>query len=63
MKNKFTEQTRNKIASVAQIHGVGYVGEDIESILNPRLGDLKSWSGSGFFINSEYGRDIIVTNA
>ncbi len=51
------------MASVVQIHVVGYVGEDVESILNPRLGDLKSWSGSGFFINSEYGRDIIVTNA
>jgi S1-C subfamily serine protease len=63
MKNKFTKLTREVMASVVQIHADGYIGEDIQSILNPRLGDLESWSGSGFFINSEYGKDIIVTNA
>lgn len=63
MTSKFTQSTRDMMPAVVQIHVDGYNGEDIESILNPRLGHLKSWSGSGFFINCEFGKDIIVTNA
>jgi S1-C subfamily serine protease len=63
MKNNFTELTRSMMAAVVQIYADGYTGDDIQSILNPRLGDLKSWSGSGFFIKSDYGDDIMVTNA
>ena len=63
MKSKFTDLTRSLIGAVVQIQVDGYMGEDIKSILNPRLGDLKTWSGSGFFIKSEFGCDIIVTNA
>ena len=63
MRNKFTQLTRDIMASVVQIHADGFIGEEIKSILNPRLGDLRSWSGSGFFVDSNYGKDIIVTNA
>jgi S1-C subfamily serine protease len=63
MNNKFTELTRSKMGAVVQIYAEGYAGDEVRSILNPRLGDLRDWSGSGFFINSEYGEDIIITNA
>jgi len=61
--NLFSDRTREIMPAVVQIHADGYNGEDIESILNPRLGNLKTWSGSGFFINCVFGKDIIVTNA
>lgn len=63
MSTQFSERTREIMSAVVQIHADGYNGEEIESILNPRLGNLKSWSGSGFFINCVFGKDIIVTNA
>jgi len=63
MNINFTELTRDKMAAVVQIYAEGYVGEEVRSILNPRLGDLTQWSGSGFFIKTEYGDDIIITNA
>lgn len=62
MNNNFTQLTRSKMGAVVQIYADGYVGEEVTSILNPRLGDLQEWSGSGFFIESEYGEDIIITN-
>lgn len=63
MSKSFTELTRNKMDAVVQIYAEGYAGEEVKSILNPRLGDLKEWSGSGFFIDSIYGEGIIITNA
>ena len=51
MDNSFTNLTRSKMAAVVQIYVEGYFGEEVKSILNPRLGDLKEWTGSGFFIN------------
>ncbi len=63
MKHTFTDLTRIKMGAVVQIFAEGYAGEEVRSILNPRLGDLKDWSGSGFFIKSKYGEDIIITNA
>lgn len=63
MANTFTELTRKKMNAVVQIYAEGYAGEEVKSILNPRLGDLKDWSGSGFFIDSPYGEGIIITNA
>jgi len=63
MDNSFTNLTRSKMAAVVQIYVEGYFGEEVKSILNPRLGDLKEWTGSGFFINCTYGDDIIITNA
>ncbi len=62
MSKEFTTLTRNVMASVVQILVEGHVGEDVKSILNPRIGDLQDWSGSGFFIKSPYGEDIIITN-
>lgn len=59
----FTDLTREKMAAVVQIYVEGYFGEEIKSILNPRLGDLKEWTGSGFFVSCPYGEDIIITNA
>lgn len=63
MENDFIELTRNKMAAVVQIYVEGYLGEEVKSILKPRLGDLKQWTGSGFFIKCSYGDDIIITNA
>lgn len=54
---------KDKMAAVVQIYATGYVGEEVKSILNPRIGDLSEWSGSGFFVQCPYGDDIIVTNA
>ncbi len=62
-RNQFTELTREVMPAVVQILVDGYIGEDVSSILNPKLGELKSWSGSGFFINTNLGQDIIVTNS
>lgn len=62
MSEEFTKLTRSLMASVVQILVEGHVGEDVKSILNPRIGDLKDWSGSGFFIKNSYGEDIIITN-
>lgn len=59
----FTDLTIDKMAAVVQIYVEGYFGEEVKSILNPRLGDLKEWTGSGFFISCPYGEDIIITNA
>ncbi len=59
----FIDLTRQKMAAVVQIYVEGYFGEEVKSILNPRLGDLKEWTGSGFFIMCPYGKDIIITNA
>jgi serine protease Do len=63
MKVNFTELTREKMNAVVQIYAEGYAGDEVKSILNPRLGDLKDWSGSGFFVDSPYGEGIIITNA
>lgn len=63
MKQSFIDLTRSKMSAVVQIYAEGYAGEEVRSILNPRLGDLRDWSGSGFFIQTKYGEDIIVTNA
>ncbi len=63
MTKSFTELTREKMNAVVQIYAEGYAGEEVKSILNPRLGDLKDWSGSGFFVESPYGEGIIITNA
>lgn len=51
------------MAAVVQISVEGYFGEEVKSILNPRLGDLKQWTGSGFFFDTPYGDDLIMTNA
>lgn len=51
------------MAAVVQIYVEGYVSEDVKSILNPRLGDIEEWTGSGFFVKCPYGDDIIITNA
>lgn len=59
----FTELTRTKMDAVVQIYAEGFAGDEVKSILNPRLGDLKDWSGSGFFVESTYGEGIIITNA
>lgn len=63
MANNFTELTRKKMDAVVQIYAEGFAGEEVKSILNPRLGDLKDWSGSGFFVDTSYGEGIIITNA
>ncbi len=63
MSAPFTELTRVKMNAVVQIYAEGYAGEEVKSILNPRLGDLKNWSGSGFFVSSPYGEGILITNA
>ncbi|MAX65727.1 MAG: hypothetical protein CME66_02225 [Halobacteriovoraceae bacterium] len=63
MNTKFIELARSKMGAVVQIYAEGYAGEEVKSILNPRLGDLKDWSGSGFFIQNDYAQDIIITNA
>lgn len=63
MNTKFTERTLEIMPSVVQIHVEGYNGEDVKSILNPRIGNIKTWSGSGFFVNCQFGNNIIVTNA
>ncbi len=62
MSEEFTKLTRTLMAAVVQISVEGHVGEDVKSILNPRIGDLKDWTGSGFFIKCPYGEDIIITN-
>lgn len=63
MEHKFSDYVHEKLAAVVQVYVDGYVGEEVRSIMNPRLGDLSDWSGSGFFISCPYGDDIIVTNA
>lgn len=63
MNSKFTELIRKKMPAVVQIYVEGYVGEEVKSILNPRLGDLTEWTGSGFFLDCKHGKNIIVTNA
>ncbi len=63
MESKFSSFLHEKLAAVVQVYVDGYVGEEVRSIMNPRLGDLSDWSGSGFFIKTSYGEDIIVTNA
>jgi serine protease Do len=63
LKSEFVELTRKKMAAVVQIYVEGHIGEDVKCILNPRLGDLETWSGSGFFIKCPFGKDLIVTNA
>lgn len=55
--------SKNIMPAVVQIIVEGYIGEEVGSILNPRIGELKDWTGSGFFIDSEFGEDIIITNA
>lgn len=62
MSEEFTKLTRTLMAAVVQISVEGHVGEDVKSILNPRIGDLRDWTGSGFFIKCPYGEDIIITN-
>lgn len=59
----FTELTRKNMDAVVQIYAEGFAGDEVKSILNPRLGDLKDWSGSGFFVDTKYGEGIIITNA
>lgn len=51
------------LTAVVQIYVEGIVGEEVKSILNPRIGDLNEWTGSGFFVDTPFGKDIIVTNA
>lgn len=63
MSQKFIKIARQKMASVVLICVEGYIGEEVKSILNPRIGDLKEWTGSGFFVDCPYGNDIIVTNS
>src|SRR5690606_18104 len=60
---QFVNTVRDKMSAVVQIYVNGYVGEEVKSILNPRLGDLSEWSGSGFFVHCHYADDLIVTNA
>jgi serine protease Do len=63
MNSKFNDQVRTKMPAVVQIYVEGYVGEEVKSILNPKYGELTQWTGSGFFVDTEYGKDIIVTNS
>lgn len=63
MKNDFIELTRKKMISVVQVYVEGYFGEEVKSILNPRIGNLKEWTGSGFFVENNYKEGLIVTNA
>lgn len=49
--------------AVVQIYVEGYFGEEVRAILNPRLGDLREWTGSGFFMKCPFQEGIIITNA
>lgn len=63
MNGNFTKITRSIMAAVVQIYTEGYFGDEIKAILNPRLGDLKEWTGSGFFVKCPFKTGIIITNA
>ncbi|GMG88301.1 trypsin-like peptidase domain-containing protein [Biformimicrobium ophioploci] len=63
MTEKSGETARRKMTAVIQVYVEGYAGEQIETILNPMVESPDEWTGSGFFVECEYGKDIIVTNA
>lgn len=63
MKEVSGESALSKMIAVVQIYVEGYLGEEVKSILNPRIGDLNEWTGSGFFIDNIYEQGLIVTNA
>lgn len=63
MKNKLTDIARKMMGGVVQIHVEGYIEEDIQSVMNPAIKILGTWSGSGFFVKYQDLEGYIVTNA
>jgi serine protease Do len=63
MKNKLTDAARYSMGGVVQIHVEGYIEEDIQSVMNPSIKILATWSGSGFFVKYKNLEGYMVTNA
>ena len=63
MNGTFTKLTRSLMPAVVQLYVEGYFGEEIKAIMNPRLGDLREWTGSGFFMKCPFQKGVIITNA
>jgi len=63
MTERLSVLARELMEGVVQIHVEGYVGEEIKAVLNPKKCELSDWSGSGFFVKTNFGEGYIITNA